>query len=186
MEEYIRGINYVPVDTLKISNVKEYNEYWGAKEVNRFFKLYHQNISSLRKNIDEARILFHQMNFEYDCIIFTETFMLPDANIFQSSGYDNMIYNDGKLNKNDGVVEYLKNGFDYEYKTIYVGYCEAIQIEIRRNKSKRIIVTALYRSPSASEDVFIESLEQYLQQTKNLDVFCHILVGDMNLRKNEL
>nr|CAI5868560.1 unnamed protein product [Callosobruchus analis] len=152
MEEYIRDVNYI----LEISNVKGHNEYWSGKEVNRFFKLYHQNICSLRKNIDEPKILFDQMNFEYDCIIFTETFMLPDANIFQLSGY-NMIYNNDKLNKNDGVVVYLKNSFDYECKTIYVGYCKAIQTEIMLNKSKRIIVTSLYRSPSASEDIFIES-----------------------------
>nr|CAI5865906.1 unnamed protein product [Callosobruchus analis] len=119
--------NYIPVDTLEISNVKGHNEYWSGKE------LCHQNICSLRKNIDEAKILFDQINFEYDCIIFTETFMLPDANIFQLSEY-NMIYNNAKFNKNDGVVVYLKNGFDYECKTVYVGYCKAIQIEIMLNK----------------------------------------------------
>nr|CAH7714537.1 unnamed protein product [Callosobruchus chinensis] len=84
-------------------------------------------VFDLEKKLYEFKILLNQLNCEYDCIVFTGTFKIPDTSVFQLSGYS-MIYNDKDNNKNDG-----------------------------------------------SEDMFLNDLEQYLNQTKQVNAFAQIL-----------
>nr|CAI5856382.1 unnamed protein product [Callosobruchus analis] len=65
MDAYVRDVNYSPVNTVEIFSVDNHNRYWGEKEATGFFKLYHQNICSLRKNWNELEILLNQMHCKY-------------------------------------------------------------------------------------------------------------------------
>nr|CAI5828906.1 unnamed protein product [Callosobruchus analis] len=182
MDAYLRETEYEQVQTLEVFDVEGHNRFWNGEEQSSYIKIYHQNICSLKKNLDEFKILLNQLNCEYDCIIFTETFRIPDTSLFQLSGY-NMVYNDGDHNKNDGVVVYIKNELSYVYETLYIGYCKALKIKLTLDDSKKIILTCIYRTPSGNEDMFVNDLGLYLNQTKQ-DAYSQILVGDMNIKIN--
>lgn len=87
------------------------------------------------------------------------------------------------MNRNDGVIVYLKKGLQYTYKNLFIGYCKATQLNISLENHKNLI-TCLYRSPSASEETFVDDLDRYLERTKQLNVFSQILVGDLNIKIN--
>nr|CAH7718138.1 unnamed protein product [Callosobruchus chinensis] len=61
---------------------------------------------------------------------------------------------------------------------------KALKIQLTLDDSKKIILTCIHRTPSGSEDMFLNDLEQYLNQTKQVNAFAQILVWDMNININ--
>lgn len=83
MDSYIRDVNYTPINTLELSEITEFNKFWLNKKQNNYFKIFHQNIRSLNKNFDGLKIFQNALNVEYDCIVLTEAFKIPDTSLFQ-------------------------------------------------------------------------------------------------------
>ncbi|VEN46231.1 unnamed protein product, partial [Callosobruchus maculatus] len=74
MDAYVRDVNYIPLNTIETFNVHDHNRCWEEREETEFFRIYHQNICSLKKNWSELEILLNQMHCKYDCMVFTESF----------------------------------------------------------------------------------------------------------------
>lgn len=84
------------------------------------FKLFHNNIRSIDHNFDELLVLLRGIDFEFDCIVLTESFKIWNIDLYRIPGY-NIIYNEGSLNKNDGVVVLIKCSLNYSYKILDIG-----------------------------------------------------------------
>lgn len=123
-------------------------------------------------------ITLDSLNYNFDCIIFTETFKIGDIKLFNIPGY-NLIYNGGDQNKNDGVVMYLKDNLDHNIEIINLGVSKVIRANILYH-AKTIIISALYRLPSNCPYEFNNDLKTYLKNYSTNENF-HFFVGDINI-----
>lgn len=176
MESYIKNFN-IPKIKDKIVSSREFWESVSNKNSN-CFTLLHNNIRSVSKNIDELKVFIDGCLGGLDCLILTETFKICDKNLFNLQGYTS-IYNSGDLNKNDGILVYVKNGIDLEYEFVKIGPVNAILFRLGFH-SVRINILAVYRSPSLCPSEFITDLEKFLQKNRpNSKV--SLIVGDLNI-----
>lgn len=83
------------------------------------------------------------------------------------------------MNKNEGVVVYIKSEFNYKHSIVSLGNTKILELIIKYKNIENICISAIYKSPSINELDFITSLERYLSQKKKLH--SHILVGDINI-----
>lgn len=134
------------------------------------------NIRSISRNFDEFVVLLNCLSSAFDIIVLTETFHITNLEIFSIGGYQ-AIYSGGTLNKNDGVVVYLKKDLKYTHKTITLGESKSLEINII-NKGC-LTLTAVYRSPQTCVDTFNKDLFAYLEKTHQIET--QVLVGDMNI-----
>lgn len=147
---------------------------------NNTFSLVHQNIRSIAKNIDEFDLYLGETDTVFDYIILTETWLIQDINFFSKNGYVT-IYNEGDINKNDGVVVYIRENSNYVTNIIHIDKCKAIETQINTRNRKKLIITALYRPPSTNVILFLDQLKLYLEQSRQKTSDYHIIVGDMNI-----
>lgn len=78
-------------------------------------KLLHHNIRSLNKNFDSLLILLKQLGSAFDFIVLSETWRIYDPSLFQIDQYD-ILYNEGSINQNDGVVVYVRSNLGYDHR----------------------------------------------------------------------
>ncbi|XP_050504323.1 uncharacterized protein LOC126883122 [Diabrotica virgifera virgifera] len=137
----------------------------------------HLNIRSCQKNFDAFVIFLSECKTDFYFIILTETFKQNDLDLFQIEGYT-LIYNSGTFNKNDGVIIYIKKYINHKYKIVDITVTKLIELEILLN-NKKIILSALYRSPNTCPITFNNNLMNYLNNINKSDI--HIFVGDINI-----
>lgn len=175
MDPYIKEYENEPIKSYHFNNVLHLNTACKTAQYN--FNIFHINIRSISKNIDELSVFLSQFYTEFEMIILTETFQIHDKNIFNIKGY-NMLYNEGNLNKNDGVVVFIKASLNYSYDIINIGEVKAIKVTVIK-ENKKIIITSVYRSPTTSIKLFNLGLLAYLKIIEKNDM--HIITGDMNI-----
>lgn len=114
MDPYIQRLDNKLVKTNIVADIKEYNA-----RVNKLLKdktnlgIFHVNIRSIAKNLDELNVFLHQFERKFDIIVLTETFKLPDITLFALPGYS-MLYNWGEINRNDGVIVYMRENVKFD------------------------------------------------------------------------
>ena len=91
MDQYIRDLDCKQVETKQDNSVSEYKNDVDSKYFKQF-KLCHQNIRSLPKNIDQFKVFLKQFPFDFDCLILTETWRIYDIDLAHLTGY-NVFYN---------------------------------------------------------------------------------------------
>lgn len=175
MDPFIKDYNNEPMKAQVIKNLSIFNST--CQQVQHNFKILHLNIRSIFKNFDELTILLNQLTVDFEIIVLTETHYIHDPNVFNLYGY-NVLYNEGYLNRNDGVIIFIKANIHYNYNIISIGETKALQLNILKN-NKKVVVTAIYRSPSTCPEHFTTQLLRYLYQTEKNDM--HIITGDINL-----
>ncbi|XP_045460890.1 uncharacterized protein LOC123671209 [Harmonia axyridis] len=178
MDPSIRDVHFSPTATVECLDVDQYR--WSQRSGKVTFKILHQNIRSLHKNFDELMILLRKLDTLPDCLILTETFNLLDEESFGIAGY-NMVYNQGEINKNDGVVVYLKTCYTFQHDIVHIKPVKVLEVTITLPQGRKLLVTGVYRPPSTDVDDFIVSLEKYLKQKKSAVVESHVIVGDLNI-----
>lgn len=176
MDAYIRDFEPFKIDTVNVGSIEECKNILDKKGDK--FQLFHNNIRSLSKNVDELNVVLNEFNYIFDCIVLTETFKLYNVDLFNIPGYD-LIYNEGGINKNDGVLIYIKSIYNYNYEIINLGIIKAIKLTTTYN-NKTVQIIAIYRSPSLCPISFNSNLNNFLKANhKQYDI--DIIVGDMNL-----
>lgn len=136
------------------------------------------NIRSLNKNFDILKILLHQIKYEFDFIVLTETRQLSDISLFHIKEY-NLFYNQGNINQNDGVMLYVKNNIICDLEEIQINFLKIMSVTFTFN-NKKIKISPIYRPPATTESDFLEILEQYLDSDNKKNII-HILIGDINI-----
>ena len=180
MDPYIRDYNYTPIETYIVNNRSEYRALSVDNNIN--FKIFHNNIRSISKNFDEMNIFLEGLNEQFDVLVFTECWKVLNTNLFNKYGYD-LLYNNGDLNQNDGVIVYIKSEHEYKYNITKLGDINALNIKISfYNKIFNII--AIYRPPSTCPYLFNHNLNTFLSNNNfNLSENT-IIIGDINININ--
>lgn len=105
MNSYVRHFETDSVATSIVKSTDEWNKTV-RKNVNSDFKLIHQNIRSVEKNLDEFNVFLHSLSCEFDCIVLTETRQLRNTNLYNMGEYV-IVYNEGNINQNVMELFYI-------------------------------------------------------------------------------
>ena len=132
----------------------------------------HCNIRGVSRNLSEFKVFLAQFSFQY------ETFSLEEKELemMNIDGY-NIIYNNSLINKNDGVIVYVKNNFDFKYNIIPLNDIKLINLNIPDIEMR---IHAAYRSPSTCPFEFNRALESYFSY-QLINSKTNIFVGDINI-----
>jgi len=141
------------------------------------FTLFHINIRSIKKNLDELIISLKALNYFPDIIVLTETHSAGELN-YNIPGFC-YYATTTKLNKNSGIAVFMSNRFKVlNIKEIHnINNANVLNFEFKeQNKYYNII--AIYRTHSSVISQFINELKHILLNFRNKN---NIIVGDMNL-----
>lgn len=97
--------NFFSLKTAEWENTAECHNKL-SKNVNGLTIL-HLNIRSMDKHFEELIVLVNELKNIPDLIVCTETRNV-NIDLYSITGY-NAYYNDGNINKNDGVITYVKS-----------------------------------------------------------------------------
>lgn len=140
------------------------------------FNVVTQNIRSINKNFDSFRILLNRLNLNEDLIVLTECFLPSVTDLPELENYHSF-RTVKSLNKNDGVVVYVKEGFDvkvYEPPNI-----EEVTCLVLTYKNEYAFV-CMYRSPAHTNiEKFMNSVDQVIDGIRQIQQI--ILIGDINI-----
>jgi len=180
LPELFEVLDTEPEETRMFEDQLEYQNYIAANcEGGSMINVFHLNVRSLQKNYDELVVYLNSFNkINIDVIILSETFVLPDASFFNITGF-HVYYSGGELNKNDGVVMYIKDCLTIiSIDTIKLTEITLLRAVIDYNNIAHGI-TAFYRLPSASADIFIAEFSEFLSNLNNNQI--EVYGGDVNI-----
>lgn len=133
-----------------------------------------QNIRSINRNFDELMVLLERLAIEQDVIILTECW-LSKVNILPTMKNYHQFYTKQNLNKNDGVVMYIK-------KSLNVKVTEPVdtkELTCLVASFDDIVIIGAYRPPEFTKlDNFTQSLEKIFRDFDQSNI---ILMGDLNI-----
>lgn len=175
MNAYVSEYENDPIVACKIYNN---NDTFKIDSNNNDFKIFHMNIRSLQKNVDELYIMLDNITVNFDIIILTETHQLHDPFMFKIQGYET-VYNYGTFNRNDGVLAFVKENINYRSDTMHIDEINALKILITLENKKKIDITSIYRSPSKCPKLFNSMLMEFLNNSIKCDI--NIITGDINI-----
>ena len=141
------------------------------------FRIGHLNIASLMKHKDELSIFISKQPFDVPCI--NETRL--DSSICNSEvevAGDDLTRKDRNRN-GGGVAIYARSVTPYINRTeLSPDTAEAICLEIRKPKSKPLLVSTWYRPPGSKPELFNE-FETFLKKINNENKEI-VITGDFN------
>lgn len=142
------------------------------------FKLIAFNVRSINKNFDAFLVCLHRMSVQFDVIILTECWLNETTIIDGIPGYTPH-HTKNNINKNGGVVAYIKNSWNATTSELHFDEASCLAIEIPNHAT----ILGIYRSPSFNNvsniDLFLQSLDTTLKlfrDRKNI-----IMAGDLNI-----
>lgn len=178
MDAYIRDYLVRPVDTRVIDSINDCNNYINTDRNVNSLSLLHINIRSISRNFNQLEILLSQIK-NLDVIVLSETRILSQPGFFHLDGYS-LVYSEGKVNQNDGVIAYVKNSIKYDYKIADLGEIKSIELTLYYCE-KVFRLLCVYRLPATNDKTFVRALEDYLIRNERGDCDCVFLVGDVNI-----
>ena len=123
--------------------------FLSAKFSNNNLSIFHLNIYSLQKHIDELRTLLMCTNSNFDVICISETRLhnkVPLSNI-KIDGYD--FIHTLTLTQYGGSGMYIKNGIEYsildKLTQSHKDICQSIFVELKHPTKRNVIVWSIYR-----------------------------------------
>lgn len=136
------------------------------------------NIRSLNANINYLEIMIESMKTKPLIIVCTETYNLHYYEYYKLKDYK-IYYNNSMINRNDGVVIYIKDGINEYTEIKESGEIKFLHSKLRVGKGFNLEISAVYRSHDIIKSDFIKYVKKYLDENK----FCnnHIVVGDFNV-----
>lgn len=178
MDQYIRDLRIKTLDTYTVYSIAEYEDIISKDSSKNSFRVFSHNVRSIARNMDELEVVLEQFEEKFDVVVLTETFNVHNTDIFKLSGY-NLIYNEGNINKNDGVIVYVRDSLKHDFNIININQLKVIETNVNVNKRK-IILTSIYRPPSTDIREFINSFGQYLAASRVITDY-HFILGDINI-----
>ena len=153
---------------------------------NESFSIFHLNIRSLNKNIDNLRNLLSLLKGHFKVIVLTETWCGDTASknsLFQIPNY-NVIHETRKDDRQGGgVCIFIRKDLNFNLRNDLDKFdndIETLTIEIINEKAKNIVVSGIYRPPRGNINNFKDHLKIIMSKNslKNKHVF---ITGDMNI-----
>ena len=142
--------------------------------------LIHINIRSMNANFSSFQAYLCNLNFNFNFIGFTETWLREDSDLFNMEGYSivNKIRND---RPGGGVSLLIQEHIPYKVREDLSFMHDAIEcVFVEATVSKKVLVGVIYRPPGRSIDVFNEQLKCIFDMLSNVSFPCY-LMGDVNI-----
>ena len=141
-------------------------------ESRMMFSLCHLNIRSMQQNFDNFSNYSKHLNFTFPIIGLMETWLSESTSgLFGIAGYGFVERHwDGR--SGGGVGVFIRNTLNFEYRddiSHFDGFCECLCIEMEKNSfdmTKNILVAITYRPPNTDSGVFIDVLNNFLENVK--------------------
>ena len=160
----------------------EFKKDFDKNQSEHGFSVFHTNIRSIRRNIDNFQThLLDELNFQFSVIGLTETkisYANSDQNIPQLKGY-NFEYVPTSL-ASGGVGMYISDTLNYMVlESISNQAFQALWIEIILNRKKNIVCGIFYKqhnSPESFQLYFEEAVEKYILHDRPV-----YIMGDFNI-----
>lgn len=138
----------------------------------------HINIRSMNANFEKLRILLRSIKIKPCVIVCTEVWKLTHYLYYRIKDYK-IYYNYGNINKNDGVVVYIRENVTHSNEILTIGKLKIINTIITLNNKRNLEISSLYRSHDLSCAEFGLNFKNYLELKKN--IANHIIIGDFNI-----
>ena len=149
------------------------------------FPIFHLNVRSLRKHLEDFKLLVREMQCSIKLFCLTETWLkdqeLTENSNFQIEGY-NTVHLERKDTNGGGVIIYIKNDVNYKIRTDLTtsdADIEFLTIEIINESSKNFLVSCCYRPPKGNNRRFIQEIEKVHRASNSKKPI--IIAGDYNL-----
>ena len=152
----------------------------------KVYSVFHSNIRSVQKNIDKLHRLLYDINYAFDIIGITETWI-------RSKCTDNIIVNidlpgytflsQPTQQRVGGVGVYIKNSLTFHSRDVLnlcTTECETLWIEIENQLDKNIICCIIYRHPNSNLECFLNQLFTLIEKANTENKYCFLL-GDFNI-----
>ena len=172
------------------------SKYYYDKQFNKVkfdtassFGMFHANIASLNKHIDDLKLILSRLSYKFDIIGISEHKIhkgtLPSNNI-SIPGYGEFIFEPTETT-HGGTGFYIKDNVDYftrsDLQINSAGDFESMFIEVKFSKRKNLIVGCIYRHPNSDipvTDFTNLYLDPILQKSSSEKKQC-VLMGDFNV-----
>ena len=134
----------------------------------------HINCRSLYANFEKLKILLDNLEFVFDVIALTETWINEDnANIFSLDGY--VFCHTNRTNKKGGgVALYINNRIQYQIidnLSINIDNClECIAVKLLLKQN--VIVSSIYRQPNSKINYFTNLIDSMFRSIKGILFLC--------------
>jgi hypothetical protein len=172
--------NVIPVDCLELIDSNSYlNSFESGDDSNDAsmnLKIFHLNIRSYGKNIDQVLIFLQDLKTEFDIIILGEAWLSYNTLFVSLDGYD-IITTTQSQNKNDGLVIYAKTNL--AVRNVEVNFNGVFGLSLDFGFGGRSFnVLSVYRTHETSMDMFISDLKNHYQSMSTGKSY--IFIGDIN------
>ena len=159
-------------------------EFINANFSKNKFSIFHLNIASLQKHIDELRSFLHNLKMNFKVICITETRLhesVPLINI-DIEGYT--FLHTPTTSQCGGTALYISNDLEYdildEFSVCHPNISESTFVEIKNKNKKNLIIGSVYRHHSAVSEFLETFLRPSLQKIAHSNKTC-IFAGDFNV-----
>lgn len=147
---------------------------------NSFFSVFHLNIRSIIKNMEELLVAIVAYKINCDFIILSECFMLDSINEINIPGYTTF-YNNADYNKNDGVIIFAKSNLNVSVKNIKLIICGVTLSILKVTVDGTLFrIIALYRPNPSNLLSFLEEIDNHLDLNSE-HAHYQLIVGDINI-----
>ena len=183
--QYYTDMNYV--ENMKCDYYFEdaFNKKINSIETNKV-SLFHQNIKSLPKHIDDFELYINSLDIKFSFIGLSETWLDKHKQKFYDlQGYycvkmyrENRMGGGVSLHIREGIPHIRRNDLEY-----FDNELESILIEIDKDifmTHSKVIIAVTYRMPDSSVEIFSEGISDILNTIqKEKKIF--YLTGDLNI-----
>ncbi|KAJ8666261.1 hypothetical protein QAD02_007923 [Eretmocerus hayati] len=113
--------------------------------------------------------LISQLRKKPTIIACSETWLHENKDLYKIPDYE-IIINQTKFNKADGVAMYVREKIDID---------SIISVELEAIGGKRVVISTIYRSHDYPKEKFIKDMQDFTDFEKDLKN--HIIIGDFNI-----
>ena len=168
----------------KYTDIESFNH---KKDPNKF-SIFHTNIGSISKHIDELRDTLSFLNYDFDIIGITETKIRKNIKTKVNLDIDGYkYYYTPTESEKGGTLIYIsdklnsKPRLDLEKQLYKSGILESSVLEIMNPRKKNILVTCIYRHPSMDLKEFNEDFLTPYMEASEKEKKRHFILGDFNV-----
>ena len=174
-------------DTTVDCNYYSVDDFVSAKfSSSKTFSIFHLNIHSIEKHIDELRVILAMLEFKFDVLCLSESKIHRDFDPkidINIEGYQSPVGTPTESTKG-GVLIYVKNSINFKPRNdlnIYKSKeLESSFIEIVNPKETNSIVGVIYRHPCMEENIFTDDYLKKITDILSIENKKIFISGDFN------
>lgn len=147
------------------------------------FSAFHLNARSINQNFSNFSNLLECLNFHFDVIGISETWLKESDHSVDLVGY-NFIHSFRKNRIGGGIGLYLSNDLEFKERSdihfLDSNTAESLFVEIIKPHGKNIIVGVIYRPPNQNLNSFVNEFSELAEKISRENKILYIM-GDFNI-----